>query len=141
MCSTASLRLIRDRTKQLALSIAGIGEQRKGLIGVSGEHDRVEAVYRSARPDRDVFAERARPIAPGSRATPRPRSESRIASTYTREPPVTVRHCGRLRKPRTPWLSKNSSRKRAGNVHICSGSADHTAEACGTISRSTKPSE
>ena len=37
-----------------------------------------------------------------------------------------------------PWLSKNSTRKRAGNVHICAGSADHTAAAWGTISLSTK---
>ena len=40
-----------------------------------------------------------------------------------------------------PWLSKNSTRKRAGNVHICSGSADHTAAAWGTITRSTNASE
>ena len=37
-----------------------------------------------------------------------------------------------------PWLSKNSAMKLAGKLHICSGSADHTAEAWGTISRSTK---
>jgi len=40
-----------------------------------------------------------------------------------------------------PWLSKNSTRKRAGNVPICSGSADQTAAACGTITRSTNGSE
>ena len=40
-----------------------------------------------------------------------------------------------------PWLAKNSARKRTGKVRICRGSADHTAETCGTISRSTKPSE
>ena len=37
-----------------------------------------------------------------------------------------------------PWFSKNSAMKLAGKLHICSGSADHTAEAWGTISRSTK---
>ena len=37
-----------------------------------------------------------------------------------------------------PWLSKNSAMKLAGKLHICSGSADQTAEAWGTISRSTK---
>ncbi len=36
-----------------------------------------------------------------------------------------------------PWLSKNSAMKLAGKLHICSGSADQTAEAWGTISRST----
>ncbi len=40
-----------------------------------------------------------------------------------------------------PWLSKNSAMKLAGNSHICSGSADQTAEAWGTISRRTKSSE
>jgi hypothetical protein len=35
-----------------------------------------------------------------------------------------------------PWWSKNSARKRAGKLHIWAGSADHTAAACGTISRS-----
>ena len=37
-----------------------------------------------------------------------------------------------------PWLSKNSAMKLAGKLHICSGSADQTAEAWGTISRSMK---
>ena len=37
-----------------------------------------------------------------------------------------------------PWLSKNSAMKPAGKLHICSGSADQTAETWGTISRSTK---
>ncbi len=37
-----------------------------------------------------------------------------------------------------PWLSKNSAMKLAGKLHICSGSADQTAEAWGTIRRSTK---
>ena len=37
-----------------------------------------------------------------------------------------------------PWFSKNSAMKLAGKSHICSGSADHTAEAWGTIRRSTK---
>ena len=37
-----------------------------------------------------------------------------------------------------PWLSKNSAMKRAGKVHIWRGSADHTAEAWGTIRRSMK---
>ena len=36
-----------------------------------------------------------------------------------------------------PWLAKNSARKRTGKLCIWRGSADHTAEACGTISRST----
>ena len=35
-----------------------------------------------------------------------------------------------------PWLSKNSAMKRAGKLHICCGSADQTADAWGTISRS-----
>ncbi len=35
-----------------------------------------------------------------------------------------------------PWLSKNSAMKLAGKLHICSGSADQTADAWGTISRS-----
>jgi hypothetical protein len=34
-------------------------------------------------------------------------------------------------------LAKNSARKRAGKDHIWRGSADQTAQACGTISRST----
>ena len=37
-----------------------------------------------------------------------------------------------------PWLSKNSAMKLAGKLHICSGSADQTAEAWGTIRRSMK---
>ena len=37
-----------------------------------------------------------------------------------------------------PWLSKNSAIKLAGKLHICSGSADQTAEAWGTIRRSMK---
>ena len=37
-----------------------------------------------------------------------------------------------------PWFSKNSAMKLAGKLHICSGSADQTALAWGTISRSTK---
>ena len=37
-----------------------------------------------------------------------------------------------------PWFSKNSAMKLAGKVHICSGSADQTAEAWGTIRRSMK---
>ena len=40
-----------------------------------------------------------------------------------------------------PWLSKNSINKRAGNDHICAGSADHTAVAWGTINRSMKALE
>ena len=37
-----------------------------------------------------------------------------------------------------PWLPKNSAMKLAGKAHICSGSADQTAEAWGTIRRSMK---
>ena len=40
-----------------------------------------------------------------------------------------------------PWLAKNSARKEAGKLHICSGSADQTAAAWGTISRSTNQRE
>ena len=40
-----------------------------------------------------------------------------------------------------PWLSKNSASMPAGNDHICAGSADHTAEAWGTIRWSTNSRE
>ena len=63
-----------------------------------------------------------------------------ISSTYRREPPVTVRHCGRPVKPSMPWLWKKRARKAAGKDHICSGSADHTAEAWATIRRSVNHS-
>ena len=63
-----------------------------------------------------------------------------ISSTYLREPPVTVRHWGRPVKPSMPWLWKKRARNAAGNDHSCSGSADHTAEAWATISRSVNHS-
>ena len=52
-----------------------------------------------------------------------------------------MRHRGRPRNASIPWLSKNSARKRAGKLHIWRGSADQTADAWGTISRSMKARE
>jgi hypothetical protein len=40
-----------------------------------------------------------------------------------------------------PWLSKNSASRLAGKLRRSRGSVDQTADACGTISRSTNSRE
>ena len=44
--------------------------------------------------------------------------DQQLADQKLAEPPLTGRHCGRLRNPSIPWFSKNSIMKRAGKLHI-----------------------
>ncbi len=53
--------------------------------------------------------------------------------TYSREPPLTACHCGRLSMFKKPWRSKNSTKKRAGNDSIASASADQMARPIGRM--------
>ncbi len=55
---------------------------------------------------------------PASRAGDAQRTAASAPRRTRRDPPVTVRQRGRPRKPSIPWLSKNSTRKRAGKDHI-----------------------
>ena len=50
---------------------------------------------------------------------------------------MIVSQLGRPLRPNIPWLAKNSTSMLAGTSHMRLGSADQTADACGTISRFT----
>ena len=107
--------LVGEGAEQLALAVEGSASSRQRLVGVAGEDHLVEALG-SAPP-------RAATLTPSLVAarSPRPARDRRIRVGERRgqrlrrsacEPPTTVCHCGRSRKPSIPWLAKNSARKR-----------------------------
>ena len=134
--------LIRDRAEELALAVGRVLEQRRAP-GRNASASTTSS-NRSASPPRgrtSTWSGRRVTEATGVDSRSRPVNRAISASTYRLDPPRIVRHCGRSRKPSIPWWSKNSARNRAGKLHIWRGSADHTADAWGTISRSTNARE
>ena len=77
-------------------------EERERLVGVSGDDDVVEVLDVVVGGDIDAYGRCASSRVPASRdAVVRP-SDLVMASTYSRDPPRTVRHWGRSRMPSRP---------------------------------------
>ena len=62
-------------------------------------------------------------------------------STYSRDPPLIVRHCVRPGRPSKPWLCMNRAYERIGNRVNVDGSADQIALPNGTRNCSTNDRE
>ncbi len=65
-------------------------------------------------------------------------SRAAIRLTYSRLPPVTVRHWGEFVTVSMPWLAKKRIRYRAGKSRMVAGDDDHTAPVSGSMKWSVK---
>ena len=58
--------------------------------------------------------------------------------TYSRPPPLTVRHCGRFVTCSRPWLWQKVTKDDSGNSSICDAGHDQIAAAIGSRYHSMK---
>ena len=101
------------------------------------EHDLVEALRLAAgRRELDAIVEALDPANRGRQPQALP-ERSRERLDVAAEPPFTVSQLGRSENPNMPWLAKNSASMLAGKSQMRFGSADQTADTCGTISAFT----
>ena len=130
--------LVGDRAEDLVLAVGGVGQQRQRLVGVGREHDLVEPLgLAPARRDQHVVGVPARPTATGVRSRRRSANgrgqRLDVASRAAADrPPARP-----ARNDSIPWLSKNSTRKRAGKrPPLARGRPTTPPTTWGTISRS-----
>ena len=120
------------------LTVTGIGKQRQRLVGMCRQDHLIEALCLATtrrhhrymiRVTRDRIDRRAEPQ-PLARRT---RQRLHVAEPILRGPPASGADHGTTA---SRDCQKTRPKNAAGKLHIWSGSADHTADACGTINRS-----